>query len=194
MIRNDFHRHPYPFIRPVDHWVLHRTHPAFDDKESLTVLELVGRHTAKMNELIEVVNKSIFDINDTIEEFINGTNEDIEEFKVGVNQKIKDFKDVVEITLDSFRKDIGDSVIYIKENLNTYIANEFENALKELADNGELDENINNVLGGYVEDINNNITNIDTRLTKLENQELTLTYDEGTETLNIVITYPESEE
>lgn len=181
MIRNDFNRHPYPFIRPLDHWVLHRTHPTFDDKESLTVLELVGRHSVKMNELIEVVNMSISDINKTIEDFINGTNEDIEEFKVGVNQKIKDFKDVVEITLDSFRKDIID--------LNQYIETELKNSVQKLIDDGVLDE----VIQSSLQEITNNVTNIDNRLTRIEGQQISLEYEEGTEHLQIVVTYPESE-
>lgn len=158
-------------IKLIDHWVLHRTRPAFDDKDSLTVIELVGKNTDKINEIIKEININIDGINKAFEEFTKASREEMDIFRVGINQKIKDFTDLMYTKLDSQDVKINAAVSYLKDNLSETI----EEVLREMNETGELNDVLLNAL-----------ENINTRLTVLENTGVSLQYNDETEELNLV--------
>lgn len=121
-------------IGKLEHWSLSRTVPTFDDRESMTVLELVGKNTTKINEIIDLVNNTIDELNTTIETFTNETNKNYEAFRIEINQKIKDFTDLTELKLAEQDAKIEEAVSYMRENLALAI----ENELNTLFESGEL--------------------------------------------------------
>lgn len=125
-------------IRRINHWSLHRVLPSVSDTESLTVLELVGKNTNKINEIVDLVNNHIDTVNDLINEFINETSTNLESFKIQMEQKFKDFTDIIDLKMDSQDKLINDSIVYIKENLNTYIIENFQLAIEDMVRKGTL--------------------------------------------------------
>ena len=78
-------------IEKIENWYLQRTQPAFNEVEGVTAIDMVGKNTAKINEIIELVNKFTADMDAYIKVFTESTNKDYEAFKVSVNQKIVDF-------------------------------------------------------------------------------------------------------
>lgn len=121
-------------IRRINHWALQRVYPTFDDRESLTVLDLVGKNTTKINEIIDIVNNFIDDVNLSFENFTNETNKNYEAFRIEMNQKIKDFTDITELKLASQDKDITDAINYMKNNL----VNTVHDLLIQMFDTNEL--------------------------------------------------------
>lgn len=126
-------------IEKIESYLLNRTSPAFDDKESLTAVDLVSKNTSKVNEIVDLINKFTTEIDTFVKEFANETNKDYEAFKVSVNQKIVDFIETVDLKLASQDKEIDESVKYIKENLGEYLISVVGPTLQELVDEGMLD-------------------------------------------------------
>lgn len=125
-------------IRKINHWSLNRVLPTIDDTESVTALELVGKNTTKINEIVDLVNSHIDTVNNLIEEFTNDVTQDLNTFKVQMEQKFNDFTNIIDLKIDSQDKLINDTIIYIKDNLNTYIIENTQNVIKEMVNNGTL--------------------------------------------------------
>lgn len=147
-------------IRKIEHWFLERTKPAFNDVEGATAVDMVGKNTAKINEIVELVNNFTTEIDNMIKEFTESTNKDYEAFKTSVNQKIIDFIETVDLKLDSQDKEIAESIKYIKENLQAYIIENFRTAINEMVDNGELTDDIMSVFDSVNETVLEHTTKI----------------------------------
>ena len=102
-------------IKRIEHWALNRVYPTFDDRESLTAIELIGRTTTKMNEIIDTVNEFIDDVNKDLEEFTTTTNANYETFKVAMEQKFQDFIDIIDLKCKSQDVHIEEELNKIKE-------------------------------------------------------------------------------
>lgn len=125
-------------IRKIEHWSLNRIIPTINDTESLTVLELVGKNTTKINEIVDLVNNHIDTVNTLINDFIENTSTDLETFKIQMEQKFKDFADIIDLKIDSQDKLINDTIVYIKNNLHTYIVENFQTTIEEMIKDGTL--------------------------------------------------------
>lgn len=113
-------------IKRLPHWVLTDNHPAFNDLESLTAIEMVARLYGKMQELVETYNKYVDDLNKAIDEFESGINSELEEYMNSVDGKLAE-QDA----------EIADSITYVKNNImdatNTIILEMFASGVVGLA-------------------------------------------------------------
>ena len=78
-------------MEELPHWVLTDKHPAFNDKESLTAIEMVSRVYGKVQELIDEYNKYVAEVNKEIENFESGITTDYETFKANINKIMHDY-------------------------------------------------------------------------------------------------------
>lgn len=172
-------------LEKIENWYLQRTQPAFNDVEGVTAIDMVGKNTAKINEIIDLVNTFTADMESYIKEFTESTNKDYEAFKVSINQKIIDFIETVDLKLASQDKEITDftaqinnkvieqdnklaeqdthiaeTITYIRENLTAFIIENVTQILKDCVADGSLDESIMNGIDGLQEQINTINTNI----------------------------------
>lgn len=155
-------------INKLPHWCLTDIHPAFNDTESLSVLEQTSRLYGKVQELIESYNNFATDVNNKISEYENNIDKDQEKFEEEINELIHEYIIALDLKIDHQDRVIEENITYIKENL----ATEVERVVNEMKESGQLDESILN-----------NFDNISSRVVALENTEYTLVYEEGTENL-----------
>lgn len=159
-------------LEKIENWYLQRTQPSFKDAEGVTAIDMVGKNTAKINEIIELVNAFTKEMETYIKEFTESTNKDYEAFKTSINQKIVDFIEVVDLKLASQDKEITDfteevsetietqnahideTITYIRENLTGYITENVEQILRSAVEEGTLDEAIMNGVDGLQGQIN----------------------------------------
>ena len=80
-----------PILARLPHWVLTDVHPAFNDVESVTAIEMVARLYGKMQELIDDYNSYVDQINEEIEKFETGMTESLEEFKECITGIVNDY-------------------------------------------------------------------------------------------------------
>lgn len=172
-------------IKKLENWYLQRTQPAFNDVEGVTAIDMVGKNTAKINEIIDLVNNFTKEMETYIKEFTESTNKDYDAFKVSINQKIVDFIEVVDLKIQGqdkdildFTNDINNKVIeqdnkiqeqdneiaetirYIRDNLTQFIIENVTQILKDVVADGSLDESIMNGIDGLQEQINTINTNL----------------------------------
>lgn len=198
-------------IRNLPHWCLTDIHPAFNDTESLSVLEQTSRLYGKMQELVTNYNKFVDDINACIKEYKESIDKDYEEFTCKITKIIHDYIKMIDEKIKLQDVTINDSIIYIKENLETSI----KSTLEQMSDSGELDEiilsslssveasieSMNNELStmkdtydNKINNIENNISvntnsikNLETKVINLESKNVITNYDSITESLTITI-------
>ena len=175
-------------IKKIENWYLQRTQPSFKDVEGVTAIDMVGKNTAKINEIIELVNNFTIEMETYIKDFTESTNKDYEVFKTSINQKIVDFIEVVDLKLASQDKDIEDftneinnkvieqdnkiaeqdqhideTITYIRENLTGFIIENVTQILKDVVADGSLDESIMNGIDGLQDQINTINTNLENK-------------------------------
>lgn len=151
-------------ITPLRHWSLNRTIPTIDDTESLSVLELVGKNTTKINEIVKDYNKFVDDINKVINEFENGLYEDFDCFKKKITKIVHDYIMMIDERIKLQDLHIDETIVYIKDNLVSYIKENFAITLKELIAEGLLEGDIFDELYAKFDEmeltLNNLIANI----------------------------------
>lgn len=108
-------------IKRIEHWALNRVYPTFDDRESLTAIELIGKNTTKMNELVDTVNAFIDEVNKEIDDFVITSTNDYNTFKVAMEQKFQDFIDVIDLKCKSQDEHLEEELVVIKEEAKEYI-------------------------------------------------------------------------
>ena len=163
-------------------WCLPDTRPAFHDVESMTVQQQTAKLYGSMRTFIDDYNNFANEINTTISDFINSTNQDQEEFENHINKIVHDYIIMLDTKIDMQDKEIQDSIVYIKENLKQGITD----VLNELIDSGEIDEVITNAfddLGTRVSTLEVNSSNIETRVSTLENSKVKLVYNAENESI-----------
>lgn len=134
-----------PILKKLPHWVLTDKHPAFNDIESVTALEMVARLYGKMEELIESFNTYVDQINGEIERFENDMAESWEDFKECIRGIMNDYIATIDtkINMQDNKIDnaiaeqnavIQEAIEYMKNNLIQTV----ENMFIEAVNNGEI--------------------------------------------------------
>jgi len=180
-------------IKPLTHWSLNRTLATIDDTESLSVLELVGKVSTKMNELINDYNKFVDEINKLVEEYKTGITTSQECFEKRMTKTIHDYLDYLDTKVKTQDKVVADAVEFMKTNLSESITT----LINEMHDSGELDEAVLNAIDGIGSRVTSLETSMSTQQTKtndiesrvisLEKQTIEIAYNEENEDLTILI-------
>ena len=121
-------------IERLPHWCMTHSHPAFNDLESKTAIEMVARVYGKTNELVDDYNKYVDNINKEIENFETGITSDFECFKENITKIVHDYITMIDEKIKVQDDVIADAVDYMKTNLAITIG--------ELLENGELNHDI----------------------------------------------------
>ena len=176
-------------------WRLTDRYPSFYDSESGTAIEQTAKVYAAMRELQEDYNTMVSELNTKINEYEEGNSQDLVEFKSSIYKIIHDYIKMLDtkiklqdLEIDEQTKTINEAIVYIKENLLTYI----RNVVDEMKENNEFSD----VVLQALEDLTN------TTLTYNEKDESLLlhnplrpcvSYDEETEAVTIINLPEESE-
>jgi len=140
-------------IKLLPHWCLSDNDPAFYDTESKTAIGETALVYANMQKLIDDYNKFVDEVNISIQKFESDTTITYEQFKVQITKLVHDYI----ITIDS---KIAHQNRYIEETLE-----QMKTTLKEYAEelNAEVYERLSTN--------ETNISNLDERVTTLENSQ-----------------------
>lgn len=121
---------PQQYIKPVKFWVHMVTPLIYDD--SLTLYELMGKVTQKLNEVIDIVNPLGEGIEETIKQYL-------EEFKTEWEQELKDFEAEVNETISTNNTTLNNRIDKLTSDL-TAQQNSFEDTINQ--DIAEFEERI----------------------------------------------------
>lgn len=121
-------------ITPLRHWSLNRVIPTIDDSEALSVLELVGKNTSKINELVTDYNNFVDKVNETIDEFENSLNKDYKCFKSKITKICHNYIKVMDMHAAKQDRIINETIVYIKNN----IVEAAQNIIEEKLSSGEI--------------------------------------------------------
>lgn len=132
-------------VKPLNNMCFSNMKPAFNDHESLTAIEMIGKFYSKINEIIEEYTSFSESTKQYIESFTNGTNQSVDLFKLSISQKFQDFIDVVDLRLKSMDSEIDKSIIIIRNNM----YDEIKKITTEMNEAGEISDAILEALGGY---------------------------------------------
>lgn len=116
-------------MKQLPHWSITDKFPAFYDTESATAIEQTAKIYAKMQELINEVNKFIDEVNAYVVEFGETTETNAEEFAVGLRQEFQDFIDVIDLKVTGQDQEIANAIQYMKDNLDATMEQLFADAL-----------------------------------------------------------------
>lgn len=130
-------------------WHLHGNRPTFYDADAVTMLELASTLHGTMNAVIDDYNKFVDATNKTIADFISGEIESREVFETAIRQEYQDFIDVVELKLKDQDKQIEELDQYIRTNISKALSD----MLKEMKENGEIDEAVLEAISSMEEEI-----------------------------------------
>jgi len=164
-------------IKRIEHWALNRVYPTFDDRESMTAIELIGKCTTKINEIVNTVNEFIDEVNKEIDDFVITSTNDYNTFKVAMEQKFQDFIDIIDLKCKSQDKHIEDALVEIKTEAMDYVTNVLPSLFNAL-----------------LEEIRNDISSIENRVGVLERTEYSLQYDADGEGVILIKTVSEVNE
>ena len=98
-------------FKKLPKWIVPTTPASFDDKESGTAIEMVGRIYKKMNELVDSYNQFVEDVNNGNKTFTENLNEELETFAAGLRQEFQDFIDTINLEFDHFKNTAKDEII-----------------------------------------------------------------------------------
>lgn len=161
-------------IRPLPFWVLTDLQPAFYDSESGTVLQQMSRVYAKVQELLDAYNNFVKEINTYISEFEDGIIKDFECFKNCVIQTMNDYIQTIDTKINL-------------QDLNIENKFEVQNELIE-AKFTEQDSKIDEAIDYMKDNIIQTTTSVINQAIQDGDINVTVTYDEPTEALNIMVT------
>lgn len=120
-----------PILKRLPHWVLTDKHPAFNDIESVTAIEMVARLYAKMEELVNDYNSFIDMLNEEIERFESDTNETIEEFKNCVTKIMNEYIETIDTKINMQDLQITEAIAYMKDNIVSTVKDLIQEAVEE---------------------------------------------------------------
>lgn len=103
-------------FKKLPKWIVPTTPASFDDKESGTAIEMVGRIYKKMNELVDSYNQFVEDVNNGNKTFTENLTEELETFAVGLRQEFQDFIDTINLEFDHFKNTTKAEIISEAEN------------------------------------------------------------------------------
>lgn len=132
-------------VKPLNNMCFTNMKPSFNDHESLTAIEMIGKFYSKINEIIQEYQEFSDSVNKYLVSFTNGTNQNVDLFKLSISQKFQDFIDVVDLKLKSMDSEIDKSIISIKNNM----YNEIKKITNEMNEAGEISDAILEALGEY---------------------------------------------
>jgi len=98
-------------------WNINNLQPAFCDLESATVLDMTKKLYKTMQDLIDEYNTFVNDINANIEAFESSTNKDYECFKNYITKTMHDYIAMLDEKIKSQDKEIAQAVAYMKTNI-----------------------------------------------------------------------------
>ena len=127
-------------IKLLPLWNLNNTYPAFYDIDSKTTVEQTARVYGAMRELQETYNKFATQVNETIKAFISDVDADQDCFKESIIKLCNDYIKTMDMKIACQDKKVNDAIKYMKDNLSETIVA----VVKEMEDNGELNEVILN--------------------------------------------------
>lgn len=108
---------PYPFFRPLPHWVVTDSFPAFYDSESMTAIGQTARLYGAMQGLIDSYNEYIDEVNEIIKEFQDGIIGDWENFKNCLIKIQNDYIETIDTKINMQDDKIADAIGYMKSNI-----------------------------------------------------------------------------
>ena len=167
-------------------WCITDKYPAFYDTESATAIEQTAKLYGAMRILQEEYNNMATNVNTTITAFITDVNADQKELEERLTKIIHDYLDYMNMRMDAQDKEIRDAVAYMKENISQSITQ----IIAEMKEMGELDESILNAIDGIgnrVATLEENTTNMNTRIETIENSKTYLSYNADKKELNLII-------
>lgn len=151
-------------IKPLPQWITPGNRYAFDDFESATAQEMVGRIYKKMQELVNDYSSIIETTDSSIEEFKETSTEAYKEFMDEVNKIVHDYIYMLDMKVVNQDRKIDEATGFMKENLSGYV----ESTIDGMKTDGSLDATILDVFNG-----------IGQRVDTLENTEYTLEVDDN---------------
>ena len=98
-------------------WRFPRSLPAFQDMESVTVLEAVYTLYSLMNDLVDEWNNFDDDLQEMYETFTSGINTDNAQFRETVMHLVQNFMDTINSKIQQQDKDIADTVTYFNDGI-----------------------------------------------------------------------------
>ena len=155
-------------LKHLPHWVLTDPQPAFYDCESATAVQQTAKIYAKIQELITLYNEFTNQVNRYITEFEDGIIKDFNCFQNCIIKTMNDYIATIDMKIDLQDNKIEESI----NNQNAIIQN-------------AIDYMKNNIVQTTTTVVNQAIANGDIQVT--------ITYDEPTEGLNIIITEGDGE-
>lgn len=165
-------------IKPINHWSLNRVNPTIDDTESMSVLELVGKVTTKINELIKTYTEFETNITNNFNELSNTTKQEQECFKNQIIKLIHDYIAMIDEKIKQQDKEIEESITYIKNNISESV----EAVVNEMKESGELDSALLNSFN----DLNTFVEALTSRVESLEGAKPYMVYDELNKSLTFI--------
>lgn len=147
-------------------WHLMPNRPSFYDTDSKTLLELASVLHASMNSLITDYNKFVEAVNNNLTDFTARTEENQKNFEVGLRQEFQEFINIVDLKISGLNHDFEG----FTNNVNSSISEQNNKIAGMIANQIPITQNI----------INDAIK--DGTLYIIE------TYDNETESLNLVVT------
>lgn len=150
-------------MRLLPHWVLTDLNPAFYDTESGSVIEQTAKVYAAMNELIKEYNSFVDEINKRITEFENGIIKSETDFKNCIIKAVNNYINSLDIKIDEQNLTISEAIARQDNTISQAVA-----YMKD------------NIKATATEVVNAAI--IAGTLTLMQ------TYDETTESLNLIVT------
>lgn len=161
-------------MRLLPHWAITSPSPAFYDTESGSSIEQTARVYAAMQELIKEYNIFVDDVNKNIVDFEKSINKNYEDFSNGINKLVHNYIAMLDEKIKQQDNYIDNTIVFIKNNL----AIALSDMLKEMSENGELDNVILDAISSISE-------NFEKRITTLENTTYVLEHDDVSETLTL---------
>lgn len=139
--------------------------PAFYDKDSVTVLELVAKIHGKTNEIVKEYNSFSESVNERVTEFFNSNNEDFEAFKIGLRQEFQDFIDVIDLKI--LENEQGkEELLTVKATIEKSFANFESMATETLKNQNTKLSNMEQEMLSFTTSVNNQMTNQNNKITK----------------------------
>jgi len=161
-------------IRQLPYWVLTDLQPAFYESESGTVLQQLSRMYPKIQEIINRYNDFVRDVNRYIEEFETGIIKDFECFKNCITKTMTDYIESIDMKVNIQDSTIAEAI----ERQDKAISDKFD----------EQDTAIANAINYMKDNIIATTENIINQAIASGDLNIGITYEEPTESLNIIVT------
>lgn len=150
-------------LKPLPPIALTNLQPAFYDVESVTAIEMVSKLYSYLQELVNDYNSFVTEVNNNIDAFEKGITKDFECFKKCIIKTMNDYIETIDTKINL-------------QDLN--ISNKFE----------EQDQVITDAVNYMKNNIIQTATNIINQAIENGELQISITYDEPTEELNIIVT------